>query len=79
MSDDPEVLKIEIDQTRHELARDLEALRARLDVKARARERAQELGHAVAEQLRRPPVQAGLVTLGALVVVLLVRRARRRS
>jgi hypothetical protein len=75
---DSEALTVEIERTREELGGTVEALMAKVDVKARARERVADVARRLPERVgqRRVPV---LVGVGAALVAgwLLLRRRRR--
>ncbi len=88
-SSDPDAIREEIEQTRADMADTVDALQYKLDVKARAKERARATG----EQLRgrgmelkdqattddgkpRPEVLAGAAVVVVLVVALLWWRRR---
>jgi ABC-type hemin transport system substrate-binding protein len=89
--DDPRLLAEEIERTREQLGETVEALAAKVDVKARAQEKANQLTERVeakarraaktVQQMRRRPVplavSAGVVG-AAVVVTLLIMRWRRR-
>ena len=81
-SNQPEQIRADIEQQREELAETVDALTARLDVKARARERFRSIRSAATDEQGRPtpPVLAGTAVVTAVVVagvVLTVWRARR--
>jgi hypothetical protein len=69
----PDEVRADIERTRAELAQTVGALTQRLDVKARARSRADELAH----DARIRTVTIGLAAAAALTVTLLVWRRRR--
>lgn len=75
---DPEVIRQEIEQTRHELGEAVEELAAKTNVKTRARAKAAELRHsaaAIPEWARGHPaaaVAAAAAAAAALVVAVLV-------
>jgi len=75
-------IQADIEQQREELAETGDALTAKLDVKARARQRFQAIRSAATDEQGRPtpPVLAGTAVVTAVVVagvVLTVWRARR--
>lgn len=83
-----EELRREIDETREELGETVEALAAKLDVKQRLHDKADEVkadAGAKAQDAREtaaaaaaePPVQLIAAGVALVLVVLLVRRARR--
>jgi hypothetical protein len=83
-----EELRREIHETRAELGETVEALAAKLDVKQRLRDeadhvkasasaKAEEARHTAAAKASEPPVQLIAAVAVAVVLVLLVRRARR--
>jgi hypothetical protein len=79
--DDPDAIKAEIDATRAHLARTVDELSARLDVPARARERAYRVRDTAVETYREnPPIVLGIgLALAAAVVGLVVWRRKRSS
>ena len=82
-STDPDQIKAEIDATREQLARTVDQLSARLDVPARAKERAARVRDTAVETYREsPPAVVGgvvaLVTLGAGLMVWRRKPATRR-
>ncbi len=79
MSDrtDPDRLTAEIEATRAQLGRTVDELRARLDVSARARERAYRTRDTVVETYREsPPVVLGAVATLAAVVGLVIWKSK---
>ncbi|NSC22468.1 DUF3618 domain-containing protein [Streptomyces albus subsp. chlorinus] len=84
----PEELRVQVEETRRELGDTVEALAARADVKAQARQKATRLkgqvsdtAHTVGEKTRSNPgvpVAAG-AAVAALALVLLTRRRGRRG
>ena len=79
---DPDQIKAEIDATREQLARTVDELSARLDVPARAKERALRTKDTAVETYRESPpiVIGGALALVAVVVgVMIVRRKRAAS
>ena len=76
---DPEQIKAGIEATRAELGRTVDELSSRLDVPARARERAARAKDTAVETYREsPPVVIGsAITLVGLVLGLMVVRRRR--
>ena len=81
-ADDPDQIKAEIDATREQLARTVDELSARLDVPARAKERALRTKDTAVETYRESPpiVIGGAVALVGLVVgLVMVRRKRAAS
>ena len=69
----PDELRADIERTRAELADTVESLTARLDVKARAQARADELAH----DPRARAVGIGIAVAAALTVALVIWRRRR--
>ena len=81
-TDDPDRIKAEIDATREKLARTVDELSARLDVPARARERALRTRDTAVETYREsPPVVIGgaLALVGLVVGLVILRRKRAAS
>ena len=80
-SDDPDAIKAEIDATREQLARTVDELRSRLDVPARAKERALRTKDTAVETYRESPpiVIGGAVALVGLVVGLVILRRKRAA
>jgi hypothetical protein len=82
---DVDALKAEIDATREQLARTVDELGARLDVPARAKERAYRARDTAVETYRENPplsIAAALALAGVLVGLVILRRkraARKRS
>jgi len=78
---DPDQIKAEIDATREQLSRTVDELSARLDVPARARERAARSRDTVVETYRESPplVIGGAVALVGLVVGLVILRRKRAA
>ena len=78
---DPDQIKAEIEATREQLSRTVDELSARLDVPARARERAARSRDTVVETYRESPplVIGGAVALVGLVVGLVILRRKRRT
>ena len=77
-ADDQQELEKEIEQTREQLGQTVEALAAKVDVKARAQEKLGQAG----QQIKKNPVPAAATAgvIGALVLFfLLVRRWMRRD
>ena len=75
-----EELRAEIKQTRADLGETVQALAAKADVKARAREQVEVARERAAETVRANQVPIAIVAVGALAVVgvILVLRGRRR-
>ncbi len=71
---DPDTIKQEIDQTRDQLALTVDSLAAR----ANPRRVADDVKAGVVRFVKKPPVAISLAGLGALVIVLTVRRLRQR-
>ena len=78
---DPEQIKAEIEATREQLSRTVDELSARLDVPARAKERALRTRDTAVETYRESPpvVIAGAVALVGLVVGLVIVRRKRAA
>jgi hypothetical protein len=78
---DPDQIKAEIDATREQLARTVDELSARLDVPARAKERALRTRDTAVETYRESPpaVIGGTIALAALVVGLVLWRRKRAN
>jgi ElaB/YqjD/DUF883 family membrane-anchored ribosome-binding protein len=76
---DPDQIKAEIDATREQLARTVDELSARLDVPARARERALRTKDTAVETYRESPrivIGGALALVGVVVGLMIVRRKR---
>ena len=75
-----EELRAEIKQTRAELGETVQALAAKADVKARAREQVEVARQRALETVRTNQVPIAIVVAGAMAVVgiILVLRGRRR-
>jgi hypothetical protein len=76
---DPDAIKAEIDATRAHLSRTVDELGARLDVPARARERAYRLRDTAVETYRESPpltIAAALGLAGVVVGLVILRRKR---
>ena len=71
---DPESIKRDIDQARDQLAVTVDSLA----VRANPQRLADDLKSAVVGFLKKPAVAASLAGAGALVVVVVVRRIKRR-
>jgi hypothetical protein len=71
---DPDTIKQEIDQARDQLASTVDSLAER----ANPRRIADDLKAAVARFVRKPVVAVSLAGVGAVVVVLVVRRIKQR-
>ncbi len=71
---DPEAIKQDIDVARDQLAATVDSLAER----ANPRRLADDLRTRVIEFVRKPVVTASLAGVGALVVVVVVRRVRNR-
>lgn len=74
---DPDLIRADIERTRRELGVTVEALLARADVKARARERVDDARRRVAD-LAGPASAAALVVAIGIGALMLVRRLRDR-
>ena len=70
---DPDTIKAEIDEARDQLALTVDSLAAR----ANPRRVADDIKAGVVRFVKKPPVAISLAALGALVIVLTVRRIRR--
>jgi 2C-methyl-D-erythritol 2,4-cyclodiphosphate synthase len=76
--DDQQELEKEIEQTREQLGQTVEALAAKVDVKARAREKLGQAGQQIKERPVPVAISAGVV--GALVLFFtLIRRWMRND
>jgi hypothetical protein len=78
-TDDLDAIKAEIEATRAQLGRTVDELSARLDVPARARERAYRTRDTVVETYRESPpavIGAGVALVGLVVGVVILRRKR---
>jgi phage shock protein A len=74
---DPDIIRQEIAETRHELGEAVEELAAKTDVKARAREKLtglQQAAGTLPERAREHPGATVAVTASAIAVVVLARR-----
>lgn len=71
---DPEVIKQEIDQARDQLASTVDSLAER----ANPSRIADDIKSGVVRFVKKPAVAISLAGVGAVVVVLVVRRIRRR-
>jgi ElaB/YqjD/DUF883 family membrane-anchored ribosome-binding protein len=80
-TNDPDQIKAEIEATREQLSRTVDELSARLDVPARAKERALRTKDTAVETYRESPplVIAGAVALAGLVVGLVILRRKRAA
>lgn len=78
MASTPEEIQADIEQQRERLARTVDELSARLDVKSRARARLARWRSAAttSEGQVRPEVLSGAAAVSAAVVVILLRRRR---
>jgi ElaB/YqjD/DUF883 family membrane-anchored ribosome-binding protein len=78
---DPDQIKAEIEATREQLSRTVDELSARLDVPARAKERALRTKDTAVETYRESPplVIGGAVALAGLVVGLVILRRKRAA
>jgi ElaB/YqjD/DUF883 family membrane-anchored ribosome-binding protein len=86
--DDQQELEKEIEQTRERLGETVEALAAKVDVKARAQEKLGQLANQAkqqagqaGQQIRKRPIPAAATAgaIGALVLFALIRRWMRRD
>ena len=71
---DPEAIKKDIDQARDQLAATVDSLA----VRANPQRLADDAKAKVVAFVTKPPVLASLAGVGAVVVVVLIRRVRRR-
>jgi len=71
---DPDTIKRDIDQARDQLAATVDTLA----VRANPQRIANDIKAGVVRFLKKPAVAASLAGVGAVVVVVVVRRARRR-
>ena len=80
-TNDPDQIKAEIEATREQLSRTVDELSARLDVPARAKERALRTRDTAVETYRESPplVIGGAVALAGLVVGLVILRRKRAA
>jgi ElaB/YqjD/DUF883 family membrane-anchored ribosome-binding protein len=81
-SNDPDAIKAEIEATREQLARTVDELSARLDVPARAKEKAYRAKDTAVETYRESPpavIGAALALAGLVVGVVILRRKRATS
>jgi ElaB/YqjD/DUF883 family membrane-anchored ribosome-binding protein len=79
---DPEQIKAEIEATRAQLAETVDELSARLDVPARARERAARAKDTAVETYRESPpavIGAALAIAGVVLGLVVLRRKRATS
>ncbi len=70
---DPDEIKAEIDQAREQLAMTVDSLA----VRANPRRVAEDIKAGVIRFVTKPPVAISLAGLGAVVIVVVIRRARR--
>jgi ElaB/YqjD/DUF883 family membrane-anchored ribosome-binding protein len=80
-TNDPDEIKAEIEATREQLSRTVDELSARLNVPARAKERALRTRDTAVETYRESPpiVIGGAVALAGLVVGLVILRRKRAA
>ena len=80
-TNDPDQIKAEIEATSEQLSRTVDELSARLDVPARAKERALRTKDTAVETYRESPpiVIGGALALVGLVVGLMIVRRKRAS
>jgi ElaB/YqjD/DUF883 family membrane-anchored ribosome-binding protein len=81
-ADDLDAIKAEIEATREQLGRTVDELSARLDVPARARERAFRARDTAVETYRESPpvvIGASLALVGLVVGMIVLRRKRARG
>jgi ElaB/YqjD/DUF883 family membrane-anchored ribosome-binding protein len=80
-ANDPDQIKAEIEATREQLSRTVDELSARLDVPARAKERALRTKDTAVETYRESPplVIGGALALAGLVVGLVILRRKRAA
>ena len=80
-TNDPDRIKADIEATREQLSRTMDELSARLDVPARAKERALRTKDTAVETYRESPpiVIGGAVALAGLVVGLVILRRKRAA
>jgi ElaB/YqjD/DUF883 family membrane-anchored ribosome-binding protein len=79
---DVDAIKAEIEVTREQLSHTVDELSARLDVPARAKERALRARDTAVETYRESPpmvIGAALALVGLVVGVMIVRRRRERG
>ena len=79
---DPEAIQAEIEATREHLSRTVDELGARLDVPARARERAYRIKDTAVETYRESPpavIGAALALAGVVLGVIILRRKRHTT
>jgi hypothetical protein len=70
---DPDTIKQEIDQARDQLASTVDSLTER----ANPRRIAEDVKSGLVRAVKKPPVAISLAGIGALLVVLLIRKIRR--
>ena len=79
---DPDQIKAEIEATREQLGRNVDELRARLDVPARTRESAARAKDTAVETYRESPpltIGAALALVGLVIGVVILRRKRAQA
>jgi hypothetical protein len=81
-SDDPDEIRAQIEETRHELGETVEALAAKADVKAQVKDKAEATKETVQQQARQRPgafIGAGVAMLVALVARRRIKARRKKK
>ena len=76
-SDDPDEIRAQIEETRHELGETVEALAAKADVKAQVKEKVETTKETVQQQARQRP--GAFIGAGVAMLVALVARRRIKA
>lgn len=76
-SDDPDEIRAQIEETRHELGETVEALAAKADVKAQVKDKVETTKETVQQQARQRP--GAFIGAGVAMLVALVARRRIKA